>query len=100
MDIAKTDRQKQVLQLIYGWQIMGRPIVAPPGLPAERLAGLRTAFEETMHDPVFLADAEKMMLDIRLVGPAEMMTFLTGVYKTPKDVVEEASTALGRHKGK
>src|SRR6185312_12215932 len=72
MDIAKTDRTKQVLQVIYGWQIMGRPIVAPPGLPAERLAGLRTAFAETLHDPAFLADAEKMMLDIRLVGPAEM----------------------------
>ena len=100
MDVAKTDRTRQVLQLIYGWQIMGRPILAPPGLAADRIAALRTAFAATLRDPEFLADAEKLRLDIKLVDSAEMTRFLTEVYKTPKDVVEEASTALGRQKGK
>lgn len=100
MDLAKTEQQKQALQLIYGWQIMGRPLVAPPGVPANRLSVLRAAFDATMRDPAFIADAEKAKLDIRPVGAADIMAFLTEVYQTPKPVVDEAAIALGRQKAK
>jgi tripartite-type tricarboxylate transporter receptor subunit TctC len=100
MDLAKTEQQKQALRLIYGWQIMGRPVVAPPGVPADRIAVLRAAFDATLRDSTFLAEAEKAKLDIRPVGAAEVMAFLTEVYRTPKPVVEEAAIALGRHKEK
>ena len=100
MDIARSERQRQVLQTIYGWQVMGRPVVAPPQLPPDRLAALRTGFDATMRDPAFLADAEKTMLDIRPVAAHEIEEFLGAVYRTPPAIVEEAAAALGRQKDK
>src|SRR5438270_1155236 len=58
-DVAETDNQRTALKLIVSRQTMARPYVAPPGIPADRLAALRTAFETTMKDPAFLAEAKK-----------------------------------------
>jgi len=55
VDFAKTPEQKQILKLIFARQVMGRPYVAPPGLPRERALALQRAFMETMKDPEFLA---------------------------------------------
>ena len=57
MDFAKTDEQRQIFKLIFARQVMGRPFLAPPGMPADRLAALRQAFAETMTDKAFLDDA-------------------------------------------
>jgi tripartite-type tricarboxylate transporter receptor subunit TctC len=98
MDLAQTKEQKEILELIYGWQIMGRPVAAPPGLSPERLAVLRQAFDATMKDPAFLKEASTMTLDINPITGQEVTSFLTGIYATPKDVVEKAARALGRSK--
>src|SRR5436190_1063859 len=63
MDFVKTPEQRAVLKLVFARQVMGRPFLAPPGLPPERLAALRRAFMATMTEPAFLAEAEKMKLE-------------------------------------
>ena len=62
--MAKTDEQRQILKLILTSQETARPFAAPPGLPADRAAALRAAFDATMKDPEFLAEAKKLNLDI------------------------------------
>src|SRR5919109_8059 len=64
VDLAKNDEQKQVLRIIFARQVMGRPFLAPPNVPQDRVAALRTAFMETMKDKDFLAEAEKAQLEI------------------------------------
>ena len=51
MDLVKTPEQREVLRIVFAGQVMGRPFLAPPGVPAERLAALRKAFMDTMRDP-------------------------------------------------
>jgi tripartite-type tricarboxylate transporter receptor subunit TctC len=94
MDYAKSEDDKRVLRLIFGWTIMGRPFLAPPGIPEDRKAALRKAFDETMKDPELLADAAKQHLEISPVTGAEIDRFLAGVYATPKPLIERAATIL------
>ena len=63
-DLATNQSQRQMLRLIFARQVMGRPFVAPPGIPADRLAALRKAFMQTLADKDFLADADKARLEI------------------------------------
>jgi hypothetical protein len=93
IDKATTDRQRQILKLIFSRQTLGRPFVAPPDVPAERAAALREAFDETMKDPAFLADARKRSIEINPVSGAETSKLMTELYGTPRDVVDEARSA-------
>ena len=63
-DFAKTEDDKRVMHLIYGTHALGRPVSAPPGIPAERVKALRDAFNATMKDPAFLAEAGKQDMPI------------------------------------
>jgi tripartite-type tricarboxylate transporter receptor subunit TctC len=66
---------------------MGFPIAAPPKLPDERAAVLRKAFEATMVDPLFLAEAEKRGLPVRPSSGAEVQKVIEDIVSTPKDAV-------------
>jgi tripartite-type tricarboxylate transporter receptor subunit TctC len=94
-DLAKTDEQKQILRLIFARQVMGRPYLAPPGIPADRAALLRKAFMETMQDKEFLADAEKAQLEITPVAGEELQKLVTEVYATPPEIAKKAAEILG-----
>jgi tripartite-type tricarboxylate transporter receptor subunit TctC len=96
MDFAKSEDDKRVLRLIVGWTIMGRPFLAPPGVPEDRKAALRAAFDATMKDESFLADAARMRLDITPITGAEIERFLQDVYSTPKPLVERAARILAQ----
>jgi tripartite-type tricarboxylate transporter receptor subunit TctC len=63
-DFAKTEDDKRVMHLLYGTHALGRPVSAPPGIPVERLKALRDAFNATMKDPMFLAEAAKQDMPI------------------------------------
>jgi tripartite-type tricarboxylate transporter receptor subunit TctC len=63
-DYAKTEDDKRVMHLLYGTHALGRPISAPPGIPADRVKALRDAFNATMKDPLFLAEAGKQDMPI------------------------------------
>ena len=94
IDLAKTDEQKQILKLIFARQVMGRPYLAPPGIPADRAAALRQAFMDTMTDKDFLADAEKAQLEITPVDGAGIQKLVTEVYQTPPEVAKKAAELL------
>jgi tripartite-type tricarboxylate transporter receptor subunit TctC len=91
LDVAGSAEQRAILQLIVARQTMARPFVAPPGLPPERLAALRSAFDATMEDPEFLADASRQGLDVRPVTGAEADALIAKVYATAPDVVRRAA---------
>jgi tripartite-type tricarboxylate transporter receptor subunit TctC len=95
MDLAKTDEQKQILRLIFARQVMGRPYLAPPGIPADRAEVLRKAFMDTMQDKDFLADAEKAQLEITPVSGEELQKLVAEVYATPPEVAKKAAAILG-----
>jgi tripartite-type tricarboxylate transporter receptor subunit TctC len=94
MDEAKTDEQRQIFKLIFSRQIMGRPFLAPPGLPPERLAALRKAFDDTMTDKEFLADAAQNKFEINPVSGTQIQAMIKEGYETPPDVVKKAIAAL------
>ncbi|MGE0745051.1 MAG: Bug family tripartite tricarboxylate transporter substrate binding protein [Rhodospirillales bacterium] len=94
MDLAENDEQRQVLRVIFARQVMGRPFLAPPGVPAERAAALRAAFMATMKDPEFLAVAEKAQLEITPVAGEAVAALMEEVYATPPAIAEKAAAAV------
>ena len=93
MDFAKTDEQRQILKMMFARNVMGRPYVAPPKLPADRVATLRKAFMDTMTDKDFLAEADKLQLEINPVSGADVEKLVKEVYATPPDIVAKAKAA-------
>jgi tripartite-type tricarboxylate transporter receptor subunit TctC len=73
---------------------MGRPFAAPPGVPADRAAALRSAFMATLKDPAFLAEADKLKLEVNPVSGEDVDRLIAELYATPKDIVEEARAAI------
>jgi tripartite-type tricarboxylate transporter receptor subunit TctC len=94
MDETKDKEKLQILKLILAAQQMARPFAAPPGIPPERKAILVKAFDETMKDPDYLADAKKLDLDVNPVSGKELDELLAELYATPKDVVKRAGEAI------
>jgi tripartite-type tricarboxylate transporter receptor subunit TctC len=94
LDRAKDDAQRKVLRLLIAGQYVGRPFFTSPDVPADRKAALRSAFDATMKDAEFLAEAAKADLEISPVGAAPIDAFLAELYKTPKDVVDKAKAAI------
>jgi len=93
-DLAKSEAQRQMLRMIFARQVMGRPFLAPPGVPAERVAALRKAFMDTMNDKDFLADAEKAKLEINPVDGEKVQALVKEIYATPAEVAKQAAAAL------
>jgi len=93
-ELARTPEQRQILDFVMVAQIMARPFAAPPGIPADRKAVLRQAFDATMKDPAFLADAAKVQLDVNPVNGAEVDRLVASLYAAPKDVVAKATRAI------
>ena len=95
-DFVSTDEDKKVLELHFKQTILGRPFMASPNLPKERLAVLRKAFLDTMKDREFLADAQKMNLDIDIATAEEVEQTLKEFVSYPRNVIERARAAIGR----
>src|SRR5580700_3160410 len=92
-DFAKTDEQRAILKLIFARQVMGRPYLAPPNLPADRLATLRQAFMDTMTDKDFVAEADKAELEVNPVSGEDVDKLVKDVYATPPDIIAKAKEA-------
>lgn len=93
MDLAKTERDRKVLELIYASQAMGRPFLAPPGVPEDRVKTLRASFMATMKDPAFLKMATKAKLEITPVSGEEVQAIITSMFQAPADVIAAAKFA-------
>jgi tripartite-type tricarboxylate transporter receptor subunit TctC len=94
MDQTKDKEKLQILKLILAAQEMARPFAAPPGIPADRKAALVKAFDDTMKDPEYLADAKRLKIDVNPVSAKSLTELLDELYATPKDVVKKASEAI------
>ena len=75
-------------------ETVGRPLLAPPGVPAQRVAMLRKALMEVVKDPGFLAEAEKAQLEISPVTGEELQTIVQEIVDTPKDIIEKYKAAV------
>jgi tripartite-type tricarboxylate transporter receptor subunit TctC len=94
VDLATSEEQRQILRLIFARQVMGRPFVAPPNIPRERLDALRKAFMDTMKDKDFLADTEKAAMEITPVDGAEIEKLVKDLHTTPPAVVQKAAAMI------
>ncbi len=93
MDLPTTPQNKAALKLIVSRQSIARPFAAPPGLPPDRLQTLRAAFDATMKDPQFLAEAKRLDLEVRPVSGTDVEKLIKEIYATPPAVVKLAAQA-------
>jgi len=94
MDYAKSDEDRQVLKLIFARQVIGRPFLAPPGMPQARLQELRVAFWQTLNDQNFLQEAERQELEITPVKGEDVENLIKETYKMSSDVISKAAAVL------
>jgi tripartite-type tricarboxylate transporter receptor subunit TctC len=93
-DFAKSDEDRQVLKLFSTDVVIGRPFVTSPGVPAERVALLRKAFDEMMTDPAYLDDSKKAALDVTPVAGAKVQAIVADLVHTPAEIVAKAKLAM------
>jgi hypothetical protein len=94
LPLGDTEEDHQIFQLLYARESYGMPFATPPGVPSERVAALKVAFEAMMHDPGFLADAKKLNIDIDPVPAAELGDLTVKLFQTPPAVVARAQQLL------
>ena len=94
MDLARDDEQRQMFRLIFARQVMGRPFQSTPGVPRDRLEALQKAFMDTMKDPAFLAEADKLKFEITPVSGADIETLVADILKMPPALAERAGVLL------
>lgn len=95
-DLAKTPNDRAVLEFITKSNTsLGKPFATSPGVPAERVAALRGAFDATMKDPTFLAEAEKLHVEIRPINGVTLQQIVSYIIATPQPVLEKVKAAMG-----
>ncbi len=91
---VRDPQQVKTLSLLIATQAMARPFLAPPGVPEDRRQALRHAFDDTMKDPLFLADAEKAALYVYPMAGDQIDVLLKDLYATPKELTARAAKAI------
>ncbi|MBT3791923.1 MAG: hypothetical protein HN658_09110 [Rhodospirillales bacterium] len=99
-EYAKNKATKQAFNLVFGWQVMGRPFTLPPGVAPDRVAAMRKAFWDTMQDKKFLKDGKKSRLTIKPRTYKQVNAYLKEAWASPKKVVKSVFYALDRDKKK
>ena len=94
MDLATTERQRRVVSMILSRQPMGRPVVAPPGIPEDRKQALRRAFDATMADPDFIAEATARSLEVNPVKGADLDRLVDELYAMPPAILAEVRAII------
>jgi tripartite-type tricarboxylate transporter receptor subunit TctC len=94
-DLAASEEDRALFRLNFGPWSYGRPLLAPPGTPKDRVAALRTAFMATMSDPQFMAEAGRLNLEIQPTGADAIEKLVADILRTPAPVVARARVLLG-----
>ena len=93
-EFARNDEQRDLLEFFFRTLTNGRPIAAPPGVPADRLAALRTAFAATLKDEAFLDDAKRFNIDIGPIFDKEIASQLQRVSQNPETFFRKVREVL------
>ena len=96
IDLAPNETVRTVFELISITGEIGRPFVTAPGVPADRVTALRQAFDETMKDPEFLADAEKVQIEINPIAWQEMSDLVRRALSASKDAIDLLKAAFAK----
>jgi tripartite-type tricarboxylate transporter receptor subunit TctC len=96
LDLVSKPEDRQLVELLVGPMGMARAFAAPPGLAVERVTLLRRAFDATMKDPEFLAEAAKMQADVAPSSGEQVQQLVGKIYATPRAVVERAKKLFAR----
>jgi hypothetical protein len=91
---AQNEEQRQILRVHLAAQAFGRPFFSAPGIPEDRKAALRAAFDATMKDPEFVAETTKVRLEVSPTTGAEIDRILGEIYALPSDVIDKARRAI------
>jgi tripartite-type tricarboxylate transporter receptor subunit TctC len=94
LDLARNDEERQTIRLLYAGQGFGRPFLAPPDLPPQRLRMLRDAFDATMRDAEFADDVRRQKLDLAPKSGAALAALVQSIYDTPKPIVEKVTDLM------
>jgi len=97
---APTDEDRKMLAFYFGPNDMGRPYIAPPEVPKDRLTALRRAFDATLKDPAFLAEAKAVKMEIDPMTGEDMEALIKSIYATPPALVERVKVALDQFRVK
>jgi tripartite-type tricarboxylate transporter receptor subunit TctC len=92
-DMARSEEDRQILAFWTAPNEIGRPFLAPPAMPEDRIAILRRAFDATMKDPKLRADAASMKLSVKNISGERLQALIRQIYATPPDVVAKAALA-------
>jgi hypothetical protein len=92
-EFVKTDEQRKILTFFASNVLLGRPIMAPPGVPADRVNLLRRAFEATMKDPALLKEAKVMSFEIALQSGEQIAKLVADIASTSPDTISRAQRA-------
>ena len=93
-ELAKNDDDRQLLELAFARQVIGRPFIAPPGVSADLKSGLRKAFDATLQDSAFLSDADKTKIEINPVSGEAVEKLVAQLFRAPTKVIERAKIVI------
>jgi tripartite-type tricarboxylate transporter receptor subunit TctC len=91
---VENEEDRKVVELVISQTIFHRSYIAPPATSPAQLEILRKAFDDTMKDPQFLAEAEKVRIDIEPLPGAKVQEVIMKLFATPKEIVERARRAI------
>jgi tripartite-type tricarboxylate transporter receptor subunit TctC len=93
-ELARNRDEQSIVDFISNAVVIARPLVTNAGVPAERVAALRRAFDATLADPDFLLDAERQSLEIGARGGVELQQIVTSLIDTPQDVLDQVRRVI------
>ena len=93
-DFAENDDERAAMEIIFSRQVMGRPYLAPPGIPADRLEALRRALDAVALDPEFLRDAVQLQVEVNPVTGEDVDALLDRIYSASEAAIELAASAI------
>jgi hypothetical protein len=96
IDIAKTDAERAALRMMIARLEYGRPFFMPPDVPADRANALRRAFDATMKDKDFLAEADRLKIEVDALTGEQVAELVKQVTATPADTVARVRKAMER----
>jgi tripartite-type tricarboxylate transporter receptor subunit TctC len=93
-EFAKSEEQTQILKLLIATQVLARPFAAPPEVPSDRAQILRKAFDDTVSDPDFRAEADRLSIDVNPISGPSIQALVEEIYTTPREVLAKTVAAL------